>query len=85
MLQLNDGNFLQALEEHAPLLVAFTAPWCGHCKRLHPEMEKAAELLEDREPEVTLAMVDCEAANSRKVKKQRGTQSLPTLKFYTGR
>lgn len=31
---------------------------CGHCKRLQPEYEKAAEILDKNEPRVVLAKVD---------------------------
>ena len=33
--------------EHAPALVMFHAPWCGHCKAFKPHFGKAAALVKE--------------------------------------
>jgi len=58
-VELTDSSFDGELEEIDTALVMFYAPWCGHCKRLKPEFEKAASVLKANDPPITLAKVDC--------------------------
>ena len=58
VLTLTDATLEQALKDHANILVEFYAPWCGHCKRLVPEYERAANLLKEKGSSAVVGKVD---------------------------
>jgi len=75
-----DKTFDTEVKEHDVVLIEFFAPWCGHCKRLAPEYEKAATKLKSNDPPVALAKVDC---TSEKVTCDKfGVSGFPTLKIF---
>uniref|UniRef100_A0A8R1Y528 Protein disulfide-isomerase n=1 Tax=Onchocerca volvulus TaxID=6282 RepID=A0A8R1Y528_ONCVO len=54
--KLTNEEFTEFITLHRLVLVKFYAPWCGHCKKLAPEYEKAAKKLKDKG--IMLAEVD---------------------------
>lgn len=80
VLDLTESNFDTEVQRHNMLLVEFYAPWCGHCKRLAPEYEKAATALQANDPPVYIAKVDCPANND--LCSKHGVSGYPTLKIF---
>jgi protein disulfide isomerase len=60
------------------VLVEFYAPWCGHCKKLAPEYEAAAERLKTIMPDALLVKCDATANEI----PDHPVQGFPTLKFF---
>lgn len=78
---LTDATFKQEIGGDKDVIVAFTAPWCGHCKTLAPVWEKVAADFAN-EPNVVIAKVDAEAENSKATAQAQGVSSYPTIKFF---
>jgi len=81
VLDLTDASFDGELEKLDTALVMFYAPWCGHCKRMKPEFDKAAGDLLANDPPVTLAKVDCTEAG-KDVCSRFEVRGYPTLKIF---
>ncbi|PKS05281.1 hypothetical protein jhhlp_008653 [Lomentospora prolificans] len=78
---LNDQTFNEAVGKDQHVLVAFTAPWCGHCKNLAPAWESLATSFAP-ETEVLIAKVDCHSDGSKAACAQEGVTGFPTIKFF---
>lgn len=80
VLDLTNDNFQSTVDTHDTLMVEFYAPWCGHCKKLAPEYEAAADELINEDPPIRIAKVDC-PANSDLCQKF-GVSGYPTIKMF---
>ena len=75
---LTEATFDKAIAQYEHILVMFYAPWCGHCKKFKPELEKAAAVL--RKENIIIAKVD--ATVEKKLAEKFGVRGYPTVKFF---
>ncbi|KAJ9467511.1 hypothetical protein DIPPA_14108 [Diplonema papillatum] len=75
--QLDGKTLPKFLNTHKPVMLLLYAPWCGHCKAIHPEWEKLATSLKGI---VKVGAVD--ASQEKDVGQTYGVQGFPTIKMY---
>jgi len=78
MTSFTDANFqAEVLESAMPVLVDFTATWCGPCKQLVPILEKAAAEYDGR---IKFGQVDVDG--NRETATNYMVRSIPTLLLF---
>ncbi|KAJ2017200.1 hypothetical protein GGF41_005583 [Coemansia sp. RSA 2531] len=79
--KLHAGNFDRVLDKTSqPTFVKFLAPWCGYCKSLEPEYEKAARRAQGVGK---FYAVDCDEDKNRGLCARFNVKGFPTLKVFT--
>lgn len=80
VLELTDSNFNQAISSFDYIFVDFYAPWCGHCKRLAPELDKAASILAHLKEPVVIAKINADKYSG--IANKYEIDGFPTLKIF---
>lgn len=76
--KLNESNFdSEVFESHLPVLVDFTAVWCGPCKMLEPVI---SQLSKEWEGKVKFAKLDVDDNSGLTMK--YGVMGVPTLILF---
>ena len=79
VIVLTDDNFDGTIfNDENMWLVAFYAPWCGHCKKLLPEWVAAATQLKG-----TVKMAKVDATVHQKLASRYQIQGYPTIKIFS--
>lgn len=77
--QVTEATFdNEVLASSLPVLVDFTATWCGPCRMLGPLLEKIAEGM----PEVRIVKVDIDRSGP--LASKYGVMAVPTMLFFRG-
>ncbi|CAN6469178.1 unnamed protein product [Victoria cruziana] len=80
IIVLTPKNFDEVvMDGNKHVLVAFYAPWCGHCKLLAPTYEKVAAAFR-MEEDIVIANLDADKYSD--LAEKYGVSGYPTLKFF---
>ncbi|MFQ6631751.1 hypothetical protein Gotur_009660 [Gossypium turneri] len=80
VLELDESNFDSAISSFDYILVDFYASWCGHCKRLSPQLDEAAPVLAGLNEPIVLAKVNADKFT--RLASKHDIDGYPTLKFF---
>jgi thioredoxin 1 len=79
VFELTEENFAEALAEPTPLLIDFTAVWCGPCRAIAPHVEAIAEAYAGK-----LRVAKCDVDEQVLIATRFDVRAMPTLVLVQG-
>ena len=76
-IEITDSNFDEIIKQDKPVLVDFTAQWCGPCKMIAPMID---ELAGEYEGKAVIWKLDVD--NNQETSIKFGVRSIPTLLLF---
>lgn len=77
---ISENNFQdEVLNSSLPVLVDFTATWCGPCKMVDPIIKQLADDWKDK-----AKVVKCDADQNQNILMQYGVMGIPTIMLFKG-
>ena len=73
---LTDSNFAEIQAQGLPLVIDFSATWCGPCKKIAPIIEELAEEYEGR-----VIIGKCDVDDNVELTSRFGIRSVPSVFF----
>jgi thioredoxin 1 len=79
LMQTRTKSFNEMLQDERPVLVDFSAEWCGPCKMMAPILKEVKKEMGDN---VTILKIDVD--NNNHLAAQYSVQAVPTLMIFKG-
>ena len=76
-MNINHKQLEEMMKSENPMLVDFSAPWCGYCRRINPAYDRIAEEYKDR-----LNVVKVDIDEEPQLAQQEHIEVVPTLVIY---
>lgn len=77
-INVTDDNFeAEVLQSDQPVLVDFSAEWCGHCKQLAPIVEELADQYQGK-----LKVAEMDVSENTETPQKYGVMSIPNLILF---
>lgn len=74
---IQEADFVNLLASEKPIVVDFTASWCGPCKVVSPLMD---QLIEEFGDQVTVVKVDID--QNKAITKDHNVRSIPAVIYF---
>lgn len=79
VFELTEENYAAAMAEPTPLLIDFTAVWCGPCRAIAPHVEAVADAYAGK-----LRVAKCDVDEQVQIATRFDIRSMPTLVLVQG-